>query len=371
MERRTEYCNIPPSIEAKIGRNLHLQKNHPIEIVLKKIYEYFKGLDGYDFHIFDNLPPYASVENNFDLLLIPSDHVARSRSDTYYVNENTVLRTHTSAHQNELLAKGYNDFLVTGDVYRKDEIDKSHYPVFHQMEAVFKIRDGKDAKDELLRVLNGLVEHLFPGCEYKVRDHHFPFTDPSFEYDVLYNGDWLEILGCGVTHQKIVEHNGREGKYVALGLGVDRLAMLFMKIPDIRLLWSTHPRFLEQFESGEMVEFKPYSELPNMFKDISFWIPNNQIVDDVDEDTGEPCKKWLQENDFYGIVREIVGDNVEAVELKDEFFHPKKKKHSRMYRIVYSPTDPDLKDPSVFTDMCNSIQQDIIKEVSKLDIEIR
>jgi phenylalanyl-tRNA synthetase alpha chain len=134
MENRTEYSNIGPSIEAKIGRNLHNKKNHPIEIIKRKIYEYFNELDGYDFAKFDDLPPYVNVSDNFDKLLIPKDHPARSRSDTYYINKDTVLRTQTSAHQNELLAQGHQNFLVTGDVYRKDEIDKSHYPVFHQME---------------------------------------------------------------------------------------------------------------------------------------------------------------------------------------------------------------------------------------------
>jgi len=371
MNKRTDFCNVPPSIEAKIGRNLHMLPNHPIEIVKRKIYEYFKGLPGYDFTIFEDLPPYASVEDNFDKLLIPKEHPARSRSDTYYVNEGTVLRTHTSAHQNELLSKGHDNFLVIGDVYRKDEIDRSHYPVFHQMEGIGKVPDGVDAKDELLRILNGLIEHLFPGCEYKVRDYNFPFTDPSYEYDVMYNGEWLEVLGCGVTHQDIVDRSGKEGKYWAFGLGIDRLSMLFMKIPDIRLLWSTHPRFLDQFASGEMVEFKPYSELPNMYKDISFWIPDEKIVDDVDEDTGEPCKKWVDENDFYEAVREVVGDNVESVELKDEFYHKEELRWSRMYRITYSPTDPDMNDPSAFTDLCNSVQGDVIKAVAELDVEIR
>ncbi len=88
------------------------------------------------FSLFDDLPPKVSTESNFDSLLIPQDHPSRSRSDTYYVDQNSVLRTHTSAHQVELLKSGAREFIMCGDVYRKDEIDSSHYPVFHQIEGM-------------------------------------------------------------------------------------------------------------------------------------------------------------------------------------------------------------------------------------------
>lgn len=369
MDNKTDFCNIPPSIESKIGRNLHNTKNHPIEIVKRRVLEYFKKLDGYDFNIFQNLSPFVSVDDNFDKLLINENHPARAKSDTYYVNKTTVLRTHTSAHQNEHLSKGFDNFLVVGDVYRKDEINSSHYPVFHQMEAVCKIHKGVNPKDELLRILNGLVEHLFPGCKYRVNDDFFPFTEPSYEYEVYYNGNWLEILGCGVVHNNIIKNNDRNGDFIALGLGLDRLAMLFFEIPDIRLLWSNHPRFLEQFSSGKIIKFKPYSELPTQFRDISFWISKDKVLDTINE-LGGPIK-WADENDFFEVVREVVGDCVEEVKIMDEFFHPKKLQHSRMYRIIYSPIDPDMKDPSEFTNMCNIVQAKLVKEVDKLDVTIR
>ena len=372
--KRNDYSNIPPSIEAKIGRNLHLQKNHPVEIMKRKLFDYFKTLDGYDFDYFDNLSPFVSIENNFDKLLISKDHPARSKSDTYYINENTVLRTHTSAHQNDHLAEGLENFLVVGDVYRKDEIDKSHYPVFHQMEGVGKVPEGVNPKKELFNVLNGLVEYLFPGCKYRVNDDYFPFTEPSFEYEVEYNGDWLEILGCGVVHKDILKNNGLEGQYWAWGIGLERLVMLMFEVPDIRYLWSEHPRFLDQFASGEVVKFKPYSELPTLYKDISFWIPENKIVDDNKEkdEKGEPIKRWLDENDFFEMAREKFGDWAEEIKMLDQFYHPKKNMTSRMYRTVFSPIDPGLKDPATFGSMCNKMQdefRDIVNE--KLDVVLR
>ena len=371
MNNKTDYCNIPPTIESKIGKNLHNQTNHPIEIMKRKLFNYFKNLQGYEFAYFDDIQPFVNTIDNFDKLLIPQNHVARSKSDTYYVNENTVLRTHTSAHQNQLFEQGYHNFLVVGDVYRKDEIDCCHYPVFHQIEGVGRVPDNVDPKEELIKVLNGLVEYLFPGCKYRTNPDYFPFTEPSFEYEVEYRGKWLEILGCGVVHKNILENNNLDGQYWAWGIGLERLVMIQFDIPDIRYLWSEHEKFLGQFASGEVVTFKPYSALPSMYKDISFWIPQNKIVE-VTTDKGEEIKKWLDENDFYELAREFIGDWIEKIELMDQFFHAKKCMTSRMYRILYSPTDPNLIDPSKFTEICNKLQDNfryIVKE--KLDVVLR
>lgn len=369
--------NIPPSIEAKLGRRqnsgpLHLVENHPVEIVKSMIYRYFSrpGTD-YKFVFYDNLSPVVSVEDNFDKLLIPKDHPARSKSDTYYVNDKQVLRTHTSAHQNEILARGVRDFLVTGDVYRKDEIDRHHYPVFHQTEGVAHVPKGKDPEEELLRVLGGLVKYLFPGVDYRVNSDYFPFTHPSFEIEVKWinrslKESWLEILGCGVVQPAIVrsafvEPNECES-FWAFGIGLERLALILFDIPDIRYLWSTDPKFTCQFAgfaAGE--KFKPYSKLPNQTNDISFWIPEGKITGD----------KWEDDNDFYELVREIGGDWVEEVKLMDKFYHGKKNMHSRMYRIIYSPSDPSMKDPAEFTEKINSIQEEVRNGVSGMDVVLR
>ena len=125
MDAKTDFCNIPPSIELLIDRKLHLLQNHPIEIMKRCVFDYFKQLPNYEFKYLDNFSPFVSIEDNFDKLLIPSYHAARSKSDTYYVNETTVLRTHTSGHQNQLLSQGCENFLIVGDVYRKDIFNKN------------------------------------------------------------------------------------------------------------------------------------------------------------------------------------------------------------------------------------------------------
>jgi phenylalanyl-tRNA synthetase alpha chain len=354
---KSNFSNIPKSIEVKIGKNLHLQKNHPICIIKEFIYKYFNSLSHYNFYIFDNLSPIVSTENNFDKLLIPKDHPARSTSDTYYVNETMVLRTHTSAHQNELLAQKYTHFLVTGDVYRKDEIDRTHYPVFHQTEFVIIVDDDKDPEKELETIIIGLINYLFPKYRYRFNPDYFPFTEPSFEVEIEHHDhhdQWIEILGCGVIQPSILGNNDIYGKRgIACGFGLERLAMLLFNIPDIRFLWLDHPKFLKQFSEGKITQFKPYSDLPAQNRDISFWVPDHEINN----------KKWIRENDFFEQIREIESEWIEEVRLLDKFYHEKKNKHSRTYRITYSATNPTLKNSAELTDIVTKIHNNIGKNI--------
>lgn len=362
MDKENDYCNISQFIRDKIGKNLHNKLNHPIEIIKKHIYNYFDSLVDYQFEKYDNLSPFVSVEDNFDKLLIPKDHIARSKSDTYYVNEKTVLRTHTSAHQNELLSKKHTAFLVTGDVYRKDEIDKYHFPVFHQMEGVALVKNDRDAKDELIIILSGLIEYLFPKCQYRVKDDYFPFTHPSFEIEVYYDKKWIEVLGCGVVQPEIIRNNNLTGSFWAFGLGLERLALVLFKIPDIRYIWSQHHKFIDQFKDGKIIPFEQYSELPTQYNDISFWIKDDYLINN----------KWIQENDFYEIIRDVGEEWIESVIFMDSFYHPKHNKYSHMYRITYSPNDPSLKNPSEFTQISLNIHNKIRDRINnELDITLR
>jgi phenylalanyl-tRNA synthetase alpha chain len=149
--------NLIPSIEEKRLLKLHNNPLHPVCQMKELIQHYFVG-----YACFDNLPEAVSTKDNFDDLLFPPDHPARSMNDTYYLDEDTVLRSHTSAHQNELLKRGETQFLATGEVYRKDTIDKSHYPVFHQMEGIKILPPGADALEDLKVTLTGLIQSCFP-----------------------------------------------------------------------------------------------------------------------------------------------------------------------------------------------------------------
>ncbi|GAA0141408.1 aminoacyl-tRNA synthetase [Lithospermum erythrorhizon] len=201
--------NVPDSIFRKLGLQLHRRDQHPLGILKNAIYNYFDANYPIKFEKIDDLCPIVSVKQNFDDVLVPADHVSRSYNDTYYVDAQTVLRCHTSAHQAELLRSGKTHFLVTGDVYRRDSIDSTHYPVFHQMEGVrvFTKDDwegsGVDATsyaaEDLKKCLEGLALHLFGGVEMRWIDTYFPFTNPSFELEIYFQqaplGTWKTVRG--------------------------------------------------------------------------------------------------------------------------------------------------------------------------------
>ena len=203
------HNNVTSAVAKHVGRGLLSQENHPLCILKNKVYSYFDATfhlpSGHPaFHKFDDLDPVVTVQACFDDLLIPPDHVSRSPSDTFYIDNNHCLRAHTSAHQTHFLRQGLSSFLVAGDVYRKDEIDSSHYPVFHQMEAVHifdpaQSHDDAVIEDHLKQTLEGLVRALFGDVSMRWSPDYFPFTHPSFELEVMFEGEWLEVLGCGTS----------------------------------------------------------------------------------------------------------------------------------------------------------------------------
>ncbi|CAM9567630.1 unnamed protein product [Chrysoparadoxa australica] len=351
-------CNVPPGVLEKVGRDLHKQSLHPLGIIKAKIEAFWRRRNE-DFQCFDSLDPIVSTAANFDSLLIPQDHVSRRPSDTYYVDGERCLRTHTSAHQVEVLNKGVDSFLLCGDVYRRDEIDRSHYPVFHQMEGVkifthdevlstyvILLLQMKPGSTDLREGLESMACYLFGDVEMRWVDAYFPFTEPSAELEILFGGEWLEVLGCGVIHQGVLDNAGRSHQIGwAFGLGLERLAMVLFSVPDIRLFWSQDPRFLSQFQVRELVTFKPYSRYPPCHKDVTFWIPDG-----------------FHENDLCEAARELAGDLIEEISLRDTFTNPKTERVSCCYRITYRSMDRSLTDKEV-NDLQEAVRGRIVSEL--------
>ncbi|XP_011500279.1 PREDICTED: probable phenylalanine--tRNA ligase, mitochondrial [Ceratosolen solmsi marchali] len=390
------WTNITPKIISHLGQNLHIAKNHPLSYVRQRIINHFyksylNRLGNPLFSVYDNINPIVTTVQNFDSLLIPIDHVSRAKSDCYYINQETLLRAHTTAHQAELIALGLDNFLIIGDVYRRDEIDCTHYPVFHQvdgvrlctMEQIFKnVRDPsklnifeygsnesidkqryhtleavKIMEYDLKKTLVGLVQTLFgKDIKYRWVNQIFPFTHPSWELEICFNDKWLEILGCGIIRQEILHKTGAVDRIGwAFGLGLERLAMCLYSIPDIRLFWSTDSGFLNQFVTDNInssITYKPISLHPQCTNDISFWLPQ-----DIE----------YSSNDFYDIVREIGGDKVEQILLIDTYVNPKTKRTSHCYKIVYRHMERVLSQEEV-----NKIHKQIEITISKqLNVVIR
>eukprot|EP01128_Nolandella_sp_AFSM9_P008014 TRINITY_DN4599_c0_g1_i1.p1 TRINITY_DN4599_c0_g1~~TRINITY_DN4599_c0_g1_i1.p1 ORF type:complete len:449 (-),score=95.13 TRINITY_DN4599_c0_g1_i1:152-1477(-) len=353
--------NITPAILEKLPRELHLQEKHPLFTIRKLLEDYFTKLKP-GMTYYNDLSPVMSPQKAFDDLLIPPGHPGREPTDTYYVSDSLLLRPHTSSHQNEILKSGVTSFLCTGDVYRRDTIDATHYPAFHQMEGLhlFSEEDLEPYVTEEEKVafvvkdmkltLEGMAKTLFGDVQVRWVDEYFPFTDPSFELEILFRDEWMEVLGCGVVHKDIVANCGlgtRKGW--AFGLGLERLAMVLFQIPDIRLFWSSDDRFLSQFSSGEIVQFEPYSKYPSSFRDVAFW-----------------TVEGYHENAFYELVREVAGDIVENVSCVDTYTNKEGRK-SVCYRINYRHMDRSLTNEEV-----NILQEDVrSKVVSTLGGELR
>ena len=315
--------NITPSIESKIGKSLYKISEHPLCIVKEKVFEYFDDLARIEIE-----NPYVPVAYNFDRLRVPANHPSRSLSDTYYKDDETCLRTHMTCYLYPLgqSASGNSvlKYITCGDVYRKDAIDATHYPVFHQMDAFCIVEDDVDVKKHLRDKLSGLVKHLFGNkIDYQFLEDseheevYFPFTVDSLEVSVSLPDEegkirQLEVLGAGTVHPDIMKDLGLGHKQAwAFGLGLERLAMVMFGIPDIRLFWSVDKRFLSQFTPGTVTKFVPYSKYEVCYKDVSFF-----------------TSVKFSYNDMCSIARDVDERNlIESVSLIDEF-HVKVAPHS-------------------------------------------
>jgi len=291
------------------------------------------------------IPEVVPASVSFDLFDFAADHPARSKSDTYYVDDDNILRTHTTvswyyyhSHPSvvERMKKGeILGALCFGKVYRKDEIDRRHMNIFHQVDG-WKIQPdsmGIMPLDELKRVLSEVVESVFgKGIEYRFLDDTFPYTDPSTQVEVKVNGEWVEILGSGMIKKSVLSKFGVEGyNGWAFGFGLERLAIISMKLPDIRLLWSTDERVKKQLVLGQ--EFKEVSRFPAVVRDVSFIVPKDFIP-----------------NNYFDLVRDILGDMAEQVELLDKYENDAKfgaDKISYAYRITYRSLERTLTNAEV------------------------
>ena len=198
-------------------------------------------------------PEIESEEFNFDMLNIKKSHPARQMHDTFYIeNKSKVLRTHTSPVQirGMLKTKPPLAFTSAGKVYRKDD-DATHLPMFHQVEGIYL--DENVTFANLKDLIHKILQNLFgKDIQIRFRPSYFPFTEPSAEVDILSDsGKWLEILGCGIVHPKVLKNcNIDSKKYsgLAFGLGVERIAMLKYGVNDIRDFYKSNLDFLGQFK---------------------------------------------------------------------------------------------------------------------------
>ena len=232
---------------------------HPNQIALEDLERVFIGM-GYE--IVEG-PEVEYDRYNFELLNIPANHPAKDEQDTFYITKDILLRTQTSPVQARIMEKGNLPIriLSPGRVFRADEVDATHSPSFHQVEGL--VIDKNITMADLKGTLQQWAKEFFgENTPVKFRPHHFPFTEPSAEMDVTCfkcggkgcrvckGSGWIEILGCGMVHPKVLHDCGidpEEYSGFAFGIGLERVALLKYEIDDMRLLYENDVRFLQQF----------------------------------------------------------------------------------------------------------------------------
>ena len=243
------------------GKAVTIGHKHPMYLALDEIKDIFVGMG---FTILDG-PEVELSYYNFDRLNAEEGHPSRDWSDTFYFDKDSrvMLRSQTSPMQVHAMETKPLPIriLAPGRVYRKDEVDATHSPMFHQVEGM--VIDKNITMADLKGTLNAVMEQLYgEGTKTRFRPHHFPFTEPSCEMDVQCHkcggvgcptckGEgWIEVLGAGMIHPKVLEMSGIDPEVYsgwAFGMGLERMAMRRFKIADLRLIFENDVRFLEQF----------------------------------------------------------------------------------------------------------------------------
>ena len=232
---------------------------HPLTLVTNQIIDVFSGMG---FAVAD-APEIEDDDHNFTRLNVPKDHPARDMQDTFYLSDEFLLRTQTSGGQIRTMdsQKPPIKVLIPGRVFRSDEVDATHSPSFHQIEGL--VVDEGITMSDLKGCLETVIKRLYgEDSVVRFRPHHFPFTEPSAEVDVqcfachgkgcrICKGEgWIEILGCGMVHPKVLAGCGLDPeKYsgFAFGIGLERIVMRRFAVDDMRLFYENDTRFLEQF----------------------------------------------------------------------------------------------------------------------------
>lgn len=344
--------------------DLSRKENSPLKFIVDKIVAMpeFKNFDVI------TTPEIVSVRDIFDLLNAPADHPSRKETDTYYVNKDYVLRTQTTVMwtfylqrpevRKQLEEYGELGLLSFGKVFRKDEIDRNHFPVFHQVDGLYlcKTKDKAIGLKDLQDILEKIAKNIYgESANYKFLEDTFPFTDPSTQIEIQRNNDWLEIVGAGVVHKQVLANLGIDPNIYngwAFGFGLERLAMIKNNISDIRIFWSEDPRITKQFTNINS-QYQEVSKYPMTYRDISFIVSKETSL-----------------NNYYEIVRDCADNLVEEVKLSDKYENKEKfgeNKISYTFRIIYRSPERTLTNEEV-----NIIQEKIQeKTIKELNAKIR
>lgn len=284
---------------------------HAINQMVARIYEALGTAAGWPKPTILRGDPITTVRDNMDRLYFPQDNLSRSSTYTRYVEEERILRTHTTCHIPDWIRaveeSGIDDVsvLVPGICYRRDVVDRNHCGEPHQLD-IWRLRRGipRLQRPELLQLVETVIRLTIPGARYRANEVKHPYTINGLEIEIETASGWLELLECGEALPQLLADNGlnpEEWSGLASGIGLDRLIMLAKGIDDIRLLRATDPRIATQMK--DLNPYKPVSRYPSVTQDISVCVP----LDLAEEDVCERVREAALEESI-----------VEGVEIKSE-----------------------------------------------------
>lgn len=303
-----EYLAIPDLTEGK--------QQHAISLLYEKVADYMReSHKESDVRVYRK-DPIVTVADNYDNLLIAKDNISRSSTYTHYVDNEHILRTHTTAQIPAILrelAATKNDWqdvviLLPGLAYRRDVTDKKHVGQVHMLEMWRIVKTGKGkpiVKDDLLDVVKGVANTAAPNWKLRIIDSPHPYTKQGIEVNAVLDDRDIEILECGLINDQILANAGLDPEEYsgwALGMGLDRLVMTLKDIPDVRYLRSTNPKIAMQMKDLE--KYHEVSRQPAIQRDMSYSVPVGYVEEDINED-----------------IREALGDKqniLESVEILSE-----------------------------------------------------
>jgi len=317
---------------------------------------YFQGFDSI------NVPEIVPTNISFDLFDFPPEHPARKPSDTYFVTNERILRTHTTVMwyyyltseivKNRMANNEAFGVFCHGKVYRKDEIDRNHMNIFHQVDGLYlsPVSEKIITRTELEEALREIAKGIFGNdIQFRFNDDNFPYTHSSIEMEVEVGGRWIEVLGGGIAQPSVLEKLGVDSKKYtgwAFGFGLERLAIISMNLPDIRLLWSLDPRVKAQLKLGHI--FQEVSKYPPITRDISFIVAKN-----------------FEPNNYFDLIRDIVPeDMLEEVKLIDSYENAEKfgaDRKSYTYRVIYRSNDRTLTNEEI-----DPLQKRVYEETARV-----
>lgn len=411
-----DWTNTPSYILELTERKLHQNPNHPVGILVDLIERSFEGMN---YTFYKDFKPIVTTVENFDMLMFPDDHPGRSKSDTYYLNKDYVLRTHASAHEYECFQTcPTSGYFIAADVYRKDEVDRTHYPAFHQLEGSklwsldhpsiekivaedieaipksnitvddpFRDKPYNDKNprqpymsSEVTRLLSihlkktieHLVNQVFEAAKQSAKEAgaddpyfneplkarwveaYFPWTSPSWEIEVWWKGEWLECCGCGLVQQPLLLNAGLGDKKAGWAFGIG--------LDRIAMLLFGIPDIRLFWTLDERFAKQFQKGKITTFKPYSKFPGIKRDVSFWLPD-GVP----LHVNDVMETVRIHANDLVENVQMIDDFVHPKNGRRSNCYRINYQSMDRNLTNSEI-----NEVQENVQKDLANnFKVEIR